>query len=137
MSQPSFAANEIRLLEIEGLQRQHALHVEQLEVDIKLKDSLIESLNEEGKKHKERLEELEDEIRSLEDELKKCEKIEELEDLVTVVKQKNERIEDLEDALKQSVRIASDLEMEKKDEEERRVEITAKVKNCFIYKIYI
>lgn len=101
-------------------------------MDIKLKDSLIQNLTSEGKRYQERIEELEEAIRSLEDELKKSEKLQELEELVVVVKQKNGRIEELEEALRQSVRIATDLEMEKKDEEDRRKEITEKVRSHFV-----
>ena len=105
---------------MDGLKRQFALHVEQLEVDIRLKDSLIDSLTKEATRDKE-------EIKTLEDELKKSEKLEELEELVVVVKQKNERIEDLEDSLHRSLAVVSDLEMEKRDEEEQKALITEKV----------
>lgn len=127
LSQPLFPQNEIRMLELEGREREYRLTTDQLEVDIKLKDTLIQNLTDEGKRYRERMEELEEEISSLDEELKKSEKLEELEELVVVVKQKNERIEELEEALRQSVRMATDMEMEKKDEEERRKEITRKL----------
>lgn len=112
---------------MEGRQREYRLQLDQMDVDIKLKDSLINNLSDENKRQRERIQEMEEEIHSLEEELKKNEKIEELEQLVVVVKQKNERIEELEEALRQSVRIATDMEMEKRDEEDRRKEITEKV----------
>lgn len=123
--------HEIDILEMEGRQREYRLHVEQIEVDIKLKDSLINNLSDENKRQRERIEELEDEIHALEEEMKKNEKIEELEQLVVVVKQKNERIEELEEALRQSVRIATDMEMDKREDEERRKEINEKVNSKF------
>ncbi|KAB7503069.1 ELKS/Rab6-interacting/CAST family member 1, partial [Armadillidium nasatum] len=126
-SQPLLQQQEIRLLELEGKEREYHLHLDQLHVDIKLKEAIIENLTEDGSRYRERIEELEEEIKNLEEEIKQGEKIEELEELVVVVKQKNERIEELEEALRQSVRIAADLEMEKKDEEERRREITGKL----------
>ncbi|XP_050727202.1 ELKS/Rab6-interacting/CAST family member 1-like isoform X17 [Eriocheir sinensis] len=119
--------HEIDILEMEGRQREYRLHVEQIEVDIKLKDSLINNLSDENKRQREHIEELEDEIHALEEEMKKNEKIEELEQLVVVVKQKNERIEELEEALRQSVRIATDMEMDKREDEERRKEINEKL----------
>lgn len=119
--------HEIDLLEMEGRQREYRLHVEQIEVDIKLKDSLINNLSDENKRQRERMEELEEEVHALEEELKKNEKIEELEQLVVVVKQKNERIEELEEALRQSVRIATDMEMEQHEDEKRKKEINEKV----------
>lgn len=112
---------------MEGRQREYRLQLDQMDVDIKLKDSLINNLSDENKRQRDRIQEMEEEIHSLEEELKKNEKIEELEQLVVVVKQKNERIEELEEALRQSVRIATDMEMEKRDEEDRRKEITEKV----------
>ena len=112
---------------MEGRQREYRLHVEQIEVDIKLKDSLINNLSDENKRQRERMEELEEEVHALEEELKKNEKIEELEQLVVVVKQKNERIEELEEALRQSVRIATDMEMEQQEDEKRKKEINEKV----------
>lgn len=125
--------HEIDILEMEGRQREYRLHVEQIEVDLKLKDSLINNLSDENKRQRERLEELEEEVHALEEELKKNEKIEELEQLVVVVKQKNERIEELEEALRQSVRIATDMEMEKREDEERRKEINEKVSEVVNY----
>ncbi|KAK8407056.1 hypothetical protein O3P69_001991 [Scylla paramamosain] len=119
--------HEIDLLEMEGRQREYRLHVEQIEVDIKLKDSLINNLSDENKRQRERMEELEEEVHALEEELKKNEKIEELEQLVVVVKQKNERIEELEEALRQSVRIATDMEMEQHEDEKRKKEINEKL----------
>ncbi|KAK8720586.1 hypothetical protein OTU49_013232 [Cherax quadricarinatus] len=115
------------MVEIEGREREYKLHINQVEVDIKLKDSLISNLSEENKTQRERIEELEGEIHVLEEEARKNERIEELEELVIVVKHKNERIEELEEALRQSVRIATDMELEKRDEEERRKEITEKL----------
>lgn len=112
---------------MEGRQREYRLNIDQMDVDLKLKDSLINNLSDENKRQRERMEELEEEVHSLEEEMKKNEKIEELEQLVVVVKQKNERIEELEEALRQSVRIATDMEMEKREEEGRRQEITEKV----------
>lgn len=112
---------------MEGRQREYRLQLDQMDVDIKLKDSLINNLSDENKRQRDRIQEMEEEIHSLEEELKKNEKIEELEQLVVVVKQKNERIEELEEALRQSVRIATDMEMEKRDEEDRRKEITEKL----------
>lgn len=118
---------EIELLEMEGRQREYRLRIDQMDVDIKLKDSLINNLSDENKRQRERLQEMEEEIHVLEEEMKKNEKMEELEQLVVVVKHKNERIEELEEALRQSVRIATDMEMEKRDEEDRRKEITEKL----------
>lgn len=112
---------------MEGRQREYRLHVDQLDVDIKLKDSLINNLSDENMKQRDRIQELEEEIHSLEEELKKNEKMEELEELVVVVKHKNERIEELEEALRQSVRIATDMEMEKREQEDRKKEITGKL----------
>lgn len=112
---------------MEGRQREYRLHVDQIEVDLKLKDSLINNLSDENKRQRERIEELEEEVHALEEELKKNEKIEELEQLVVVVKQKNERIEELEEALRQSVRIATDMEMEQREEEKRKKEINETV----------
>lgn len=112
---------------MEGRQRECQLQIDQMDVDIKLKDSLINNLSDENKRQRERIQDLEEEIHALEEDMKKNEKIEELEQLVVVVKHKNERIEELEEALRQSVRIATDMEMEKRDEEDRRKEITEKV----------
>ncbi|KAK7069689.1 ethionine resistance protein [Halocaridina rubra] len=112
---------------MEGRQREQRLLVGQLNVDIKLKDSLINNLSDENMKQRDRIQELEEEIHSLEEELKKNEKMEELEELVVVVKHKNERIEELEEALRQSVRIATDMEREKRDEEDKRKEASEKM----------
>lgn len=116
---------------MEGRQREYRLRIDQMDVDIKLKDSLINNLSDENKRQRERIHEMEEEIHLLEEEMKKNEKMEELEQLVVVVKHKNERIEELEEALRQSVRIATDMELEKRDEEDRRKEITEKV-SCLL-----
>lgn len=118
---------EIDMVEIEGREREYRLHIDQMDVDIKLKDSLINNLSEENKKQRERIEELEEEISSLEEDVNRNQKIDELEQLVVVVKQKNERIEELEEALRQSVTIATVMENEKRDEENRRKEASEKV----------
>ena len=124
------------MVEIEGRERQHCLHIDQLEVDLKLKDTFIQNLNDENKRIKDRMVELEEEIRSLEEELKKSERLEELEDLVVVVKQKNERIEELEEALRQSVRIAADMEKDKTQDQKQIQQLKEKV-SFYLLKSYI
>jgi len=123
----SCSKTEVQLMELEGCHRGLNLQIDQMTVDIKIKDSLVDNLREDNERKSEHIKDLEEEIKTLEEELKKNENIEELEELVVVVKQKNERIEELEEALRQSVRIATDMEDEKRIDEENQKEMTEKL----------
>merc|ERR1739842_74965 len=105
----SCSKTEVQLMELEGCLRGLNLQIDQMTVDIKIKDSLVDNLRDDNERKSEHIKDLEEEIKSLDEELKKNDNIEELEELVVVVKQKNERIEELEEALRQSVRIATDM----------------------------
>lgn len=120
--------HEILLVELEGRDREHRLLIDQLHVDIKLKESIIDNIKDENMRLKDKIEELEEEIKLLDEELKKAENLEEMEEMIAVVKQKNERVEELEEALRQSVTIASDMETERNEEDGHMREITQKVK---------
>merc|ERR1739842_49149 len=85
----SCSKTEVQLMELEGCLRGLNLQIDQMTVDIKIKDSLVDNLRDDNERKSEH-------IKDLDEELKKNENIEELEELVVVVKQKNERIEELE-----------------------------------------
>lgn len=114
-------------MELEGCHRELRLQIDQMTVDIRIKESLVDNIRDDNEKKAELIKDLDEEIKSLEEELKKSEKIEELEELLVVVKQKNERIEELEEALRQSVRIATDMEIEKSKDDEDRKEMSEKL----------
>ena len=118
---------EIVIVELEGKDREHKLLIDQLKCDIKLKQSIIDTIKDENVKLKDKIDNLEDEVKGLEEELKKSEKIQEVEQILGVVREKNFKIAELEEALRQSVSMTSDMEAEKKDEDERMHEITVKV----------
>ncbi|KAF2358082.1 Active zone protein ELKS [Trinorchestia longiramus] len=98
-----------------------------MKVDIKIKEAMIDRLKLENAKWKDKVEELEEEIRTLEGELRKVESLEEMEEMIAVVKQKNERVEELEEALRQSVAITSDIETEKNQDRNKMKQITDKL----------
>lgn len=127
--QKSCQEQEILLVELEGRERGHKLIIDQLKVDIKIKESIIANIMEEISKHKNRIEQLEEDNKVMEEELKKAETLEEMEEMIIMVKQKNVRIQELEEALRQSVTKTFNMETEKKDEEDRMLEITKKVRS--------
>lgn len=134
MAQKTCQEHEIQIMELEGRERENQLLVNQLKVDIKLKESIIDGLKDQNMKLKDGVEDFEEEIKLLEEELRKAESLEEMEEMIAVVKQKNERVEELEEALRQSVTMTSDIETEKNEDRDKMKEITIKVRPLeFIY----
>lgn len=119
-------------MELEGREREHKLVIDQLHVDIKIKEAIIANLEDENSKQKDKIDELDEENKTFEEELKKAENLEEMEELMLLVKLKNNKVEELEEALRQSVTFASEIETEKKEEETRMMEITRKVRIYFM-----
>lgn len=130
--QKSCQEQEILLVELEGREREHKLVIDQLHVDIKIKEAIIANLEDENSKQKDKIDELDEENKTFEEELKKAENLEEMEELMLLVKLKNNKVEELEEALRQSVTFASEIETEKKEEETRMMEITRKVRIYFM-----
>ncbi|XP_047739835.1 myosin heavy chain, cardiac muscle isoform-like [Hyalella azteca] len=127
LAQKTCQEHEILLVELEGRDREQQLLINQLQVDIKIKESIIDQLKQANAKYADRIEELEEEIKALEEELRKMESLEEMEEMISVLKQKNQRVEELEEALRQSVTITTEIEIEKEQERDKMKFITEKL----------
>lgn len=104
-------------MELEGREREHKLLVDQLHVDIKLKASIIDNLKDDKMQLEDKNEELQEEVKKLEELMKKHSRLEEVEDIIELVKTKSARVDELEELLNKNSRLEELLKNNTRPEE--------------------